>query len=185
MAAGTASSRALQDVEPCSAGRAEHPGATAEGASSDRDGEPDGGVAVSRSGVRATRGSAGPEAVTLLRTLQVAAALSVLTIVWQGATAGELLMRHRTALEYHQAGAIALHVFTALTAIAAFLVSRAVRGPLWPTVLATVVFVTTFVQAAVGDEGTLYLHVPLALVLMLGSAWVLAWALAMPRPHRT
>lgn len=137
---------------------------------------------MSRIGIGTPRGSVG-SAVTLARALQIAAALAVLTIVWQGASAGEFLMRHRTALEYHQAGAIALHVFTALTTIAAFLLSRATRGPLWPTVLAAVVFVATLVQAALGHEATLYLHVPLALVIMLGSAWVLAWAV-LYRPTR-
>ena len=138
-------------------------------------------VGVGRGGIGALDGSVGSRVAVLVRTLQIAAALSVLTIVWQGASAGEFLMRHRTALEYHQAGAIALHVFTAVTAITAFVLSRAVRGPRWPTVLAAVVFLASIVQAALGHEATLYLHVPLALVVMLGSAWVLAWAVLFPR----
>lgn len=137
---------------------------------------------MSRSGIGTSRGPVG-SATTLVRALQIVAVLAVLTIVWQGASAGEFLMQHRTALEYHQAGAIALHVLTALTVIAAFLLSRATRAPLWPTVLAAVVFVATFVQAALGHGATLYLHVPLALVIMLGSAWVLAWAVRY-RPTR-
>jgi hypothetical protein len=117
----------------------------------------------------------------LVRSLRISAALSVLTVVWQGATAGELLMRHPTALGYHSAGAIVLHVFTALTALAAFLLWRRSRAPLWPTVLAAVVFVATVCQAALGDGGILYLHVPLALLLMLGSAWLLTWSVLQVR----
>jgi len=119
--------------------------------------------------------------VVLVRTLRIAAALSVLTVIWQGATAGELLMRHAAALEYHQAGAIVLHVFTALTAIAVFLLWRRSHGPLWPPVLAVIVFLVTLCQAALGDGGILYLHVPLALLLMLGSAWLLTWSVLQVR----
>jgi heme A synthase len=136
-------------------------------------------VAMSRSSVGPPSRPAGSTG-TLLRVLQSTAVLSVLTIVWQGATAGELITRHPTALEYHQGGAVVLHVFTALTAIAALLLWRTTRGPLWPTVLAAVVFVGTIVQAALGDDATLYLHVPLALVLMLGSGTVLVWSFLLP-----
>ena len=66
-------------------------------------------------------------------------------------------------------------MFTAAAAIAAFLLWRRSRGPLWPTVLAAVVFVCTIIQAAVGHAGALSLQVPMALVLMLGSAVLLAW----------
>jgi hypothetical protein len=117
-----------------------------------------------------------PGQAVLVRTLRITAALSALTVIWQGATAGELLMQHPAALGYHQAGAIVLHVFTALTAIAAFLLWRSSRAPLWPTVLAAVVFVATICQAALGDGGIMYLHVPLALILMLGSSWLLTWS---------
>ena len=75
--------------------------------------------------------------------LRVAAALAVLAILWQGATAGGILMRSRESLEFHEAGAIAVHVLTGLAAIAAFLLRRATRGPLWPVVVAVVVFVAS------------------------------------------
>ena len=114
--------------------------------------------------------------------LRVAAALAVLAILWQGATAGGILMRSRESLEFHEAGAIAVHVLTGLAAIAAFLLWRATRGPLWPVVVAVVVFVASFLQAALGDDKTMWAHVPGALVLMLGAAAVLAWAVA---PQRT
>ena len=111
---------------------------------------------------------------TLIRALQIAAVLSVLMVVWQGATAGKLISSHPAALLYHQAGAIVLHVFTAAAAIAAFLLRRRSGGPLWPSVLAVVIFVCTLIQAAVGDAGVMSLHVPMALVLMLGSVVLLA-----------
>ena len=110
--------------------------------------------------------------------LRVASALAVLAIVWQGATAGGILMRSRESFEFHEAGAIAVHVLTGLTAIVAFLLWRATRGPLWPVVGAVVVFVASFVQAALGSNETMWAHVPGALVLMLGAAAVLVWAVA-------
>jgi hypothetical protein len=53
---------------------------------------------------------------------------------------------------------------------------RSTRTSLWPAILAAVVFVASFVQAALGQGGTLYIHVPLALLLLLGSTWLLAWS---------
>jgi hypothetical protein len=39
-----------------------------------------------------------------------------------------------------------------------------------------VVFLASFVQAALGDDETMWAHVPGALLLMLGSAALLVWA---------
>jgi hypothetical protein len=112
---------------------------------------------------------------------RVAAALAVVGILWQGATAGQVLMRSRGFLRLHEAGAVAVHVFTGLTCIALFLIWRTTRGSLWPTIIAAVVFVASFVQAALGDDATMWAHVPGALLLMLGSAAVLVWTFL---PHR-
>lgn len=113
-----------------------------------------------------------------LRAVQVLALLSVLGLLFQFVTAGNLVGTGVTGSveEIHGTGAIALHVLTGLTAVAAGLHWRATRGPLWPTVLAAVVFADSFVQAATGDGQTLALHVPGAMVLTVGSVWVLAWS---------
>ena len=63
-----------------------------------------------------------------------------------------------------------------MVALLAFVVGRTTRGPLWPAVLGAVVFVASFAQAALGDDETMWAHVPGALLLMLGSAVVLVWA---------
>ena len=118
---------------------------------------------------------------TLVRALRIATVLTVFMVVWQGATAGELISGEPAALRYHQAGAIVLHVVAAAAAVAAFLLRRRSGGPLWPSVLGVVIFVCTLVQAAVGDAGVMALHVPMALVLMLGSAVLLAWSF-LPAP---
>jgi hypothetical protein len=120
-----------------------------------------------------------PVVVTLLRVL---ATLSVLIIVVQGVTAGEILSRSETALALHSGGAIVVHVVTGLTAIAAFLVVRPTGGPWWPPVLAAVLFAVTFLQAALGSGGVMAVHVPLAMIVLVGAVWVLVWSLA---PGRT
>jgi hypothetical protein len=75
-------------------------------------------------------------------------------------------------------GALVLHVVSGLTAVAAIACHRVRKAPVWPAVLAVVVFVFSFVQAYLGDDETLYLHVPGALILTVGSVWVLAWSLS-------
>ena len=111
----------------------------------------------------------------LVNALRVTSILAVLVIVWQGVSAGTMISGDSAALTFHQAGALGTHITTGLAAIATFLLWRANRGPIWPTVLAAVVFVATFVQAQLG-HGPMWAHVPGALVLMLGSAALLAWA---------
>jgi hypothetical protein len=120
----------------------------------------------------------GPQLVNALRATTTVA---VLAILWQGATAGGLLMQARTFLDLHEAGAVAVHVLTGVAALLAFLAVRATRGPRWPAALGALVFVASFVQAALGDDETMWAHVPGALLLMLGSAVLLVWAW---RPRR-
>jgi len=69
--------------------------------------------------------SRGRGPVTALRALS---ALAVLAVLWQGATAGGILMRSRESLELHEAGALAVHLLTGLVAIAAFALWRELRA---------------------------------------------------------
>ena len=128
-------------------------------------------TATDRSATGSSRG------VALLVTL---AALSVLAELWQFVTAGQLFPGDG-ALEYHEAGAIVLHVASGLTLVAAFLASRRGTAPTWLWVLAGVVFALTFVQAATGGRDTLWIHVPGAMVVTVGSVWVLAASTGLAR----
>jgi hypothetical protein len=123
-----------------------------------------------------TRRRSAPAASGVLRALQVTAALTVLCILVQGATAGQILSRDKAALSLHAGGAIVMHVLSALVVVAAFLHWRASRGPLWPTVLAAVVFVAGFLQAYLGHAGVMSVHVPLAMLILVVAVWVLVWA---------
>jgi hypothetical protein len=115
-----------------------------------------------------------------IRLLQISTALSVVVLLWQFASAGQMLNRV-DAEGGHGAGAIALHVVTALTLVGAVLHGRR-SGTWWPAVLAGVVLLLTFVQAAVGSAGTITVHVPLALVITAGVVWLTAWAFRSAEP---
>jgi hypothetical protein len=115
-------------------------------------------------------------AVALLRAVQVTAVLSLLTLVCQYVTAGQILPRGGPLVGLHATGAIVLHVVTGLLTVAAVLFGRAHGGPWWPAVLAAVVFVLSFVQAYYGEHTNLAIHVPGALVLTVGIVWITAWS---------
>jgi hypothetical protein len=115
-----------------------------------------------------------------LRVLRATADLAVLVLVYQGVTAGQMFGQSEAAESLRGLGAIGTHVLTGLAAIAAGLLWFTSRGPLWPTVLAAVVFVVSFVQAYLGDGSTMSVHVPLATVLLVGATWLLVWSLSRP-----
>lgn len=111
----------------------------------------------------------------LTRAVQILATLTLLSELYQFVTAGRLFPEGGPE-EAHAYGAIPLHVLSGLAAVAVFLRYRALGGRLWPVVLAAVVFVATFVQAATGGREHLAVHVPGAMVLTAGSAWLATWA---------
>jgi hypothetical protein len=114
----------------------------------------------------------------VLRAVQVLAVLTVVELLWQFATAGQMVGpdHSRGAHELHSAGAVVLHVLTGLLTIGVIVLWRGRGIPVWPVVLAAVVFVLTFVQAYLGDDETLYLHVPGALILSVGAVWLAVWS---------
>jgi hypothetical protein len=114
--------------------------------------------------------------------LPVAAVLTVLSLGFQYVTAGELFPQGGPE-QVHAAGAVALHVLSGLTAVAAVLLWRRGGVPARTAVLGVVVFVLTFVQAATGGRSTLWLHVPGAMVLTVGAVWLAVWTHHAGEPH--
>ena len=110
-----------------------------------------------------------------LTTLRVLAVLTVVNLLYQFVTAGELFPRGWPE-ELHSAGAIVLHVISGLAAIAALAYWRLRDAPLWPGIVAALVFVLSFVQAYYGGRTTLYVHVPGAMILTIGAVTVAVWA---------
>jgi predicted anti-sigma-YlaC factor YlaD len=113
-----------------------------------------------------------------IRGVRAAAGLSVLALLWQFVSAGQILVGE-DALGWHGAGAIALHVTTALLLAATVLHGRRTRV-WWPAAVAGLVFVLGFVQAALGSAGSVATHVPVALVLTVGIVWLAAWSVRTP-----
>lgn len=115
-----------------------------------------------------------------LQLLRIGALASVVALLWQFVTAGQLVSGEDfTTL--HAIGAGAVHVTTGVTLLAAFLHWRRTRSDQTVLVWAAVVFVLTFGQAALGSAGNMALHVPGALVITAGVVWLAAWALRPPR----
>ena len=111
-----------------------------------------------------------------LRLFQGAAVLSVLVVVLQFFSAGQLLSGTSGAEGIHAGGAIALHVVQGLAVLAALWLQRATRGPVWPTALAVLAFVVGFAQAGPGDHTGLAVHVPGAVITTVVTVWLAAWA---------
>ena len=129
-----------------------------------------------------TRSSAAETAQPVAqRALRVVATASVVMIVLQGVTAGEILTRSRLAVTLHFGGAFAVHLLTGLTALFAYLVARRQQTSWWPTGVAAAVFATGFAQAAFGKAGILSVHVPLAMLLLVGAVLLMGWSFAPPR----
>ncbi len=121
----------------------------------------------------------------LVRALQIAAVLTVLSVASQFITAGQLLT-DGGAENLHKGGAVALHVLSGITAVVAVLLWRRSEVPAALAGLAVVVFLLTFAQAAAGGKDTLWIHIPGAMLVTTGVVSVAAWVLARtrtPQPH--
>lgn len=108
----------------------------------------------------------------LVRAFQAFAALSVLTVLFQFITAGQLFPQGGPE-EAHAAGAIVLHVVSGVAAVLAVFAWR--RSQVSPRLagLAVVVFAYSFLQAAWGGRSSLWIHVPGAMAMAAGVVWLL------------
>jgi hypothetical protein len=128
---------------------------------------------------RSTTGAAS----TIVWAVRAAAVLAVLSILWQGFSASNVIIGGDPALGPHEAGAVVAHVVTGLLAAAVVAHWWVARGAVWPAVTAVVVFAATFVEASLGHKRTLAVHVPLALLIIGGVVAVLGWAFSRPTPR--
>ena len=101
--------------------------------------------------------------------------LTVLSVFFQFITAGTMFPDDGLK-EAHEAGALVLHVLSFLAVAAAAWHWRKTSGPLWPTVLAGVLFVLTFIQPLTGQRDLLEYHIPGAMILSVGAVWVMVWS---------
>ncbi|MDT0330388.1 hypothetical protein [Nocardiopsis lambiniae] len=118
---------------------------------------------------------------TPLWAVRVAVLAHLAAILWEGATAGQLVTFNHDALSPHYFGAFGVHAMAALQVLTALWYwNSAGRGAGAPRALLLVsasAFLVGFPQAALGTYGPLQAHVPLALVLTGLAVWsaVLAW----------
>jgi heme A synthase len=115
-----------------------------------------------------------------LQLFRIAALASLVALLWQFVTAGQLVSGNDLTT-LHAIGAGAVHVTTGVTLVAAFLHWRRTRSDQPVLVGAAIVFVLTFVQAALGGTGNLAAHVPGALVITVGVVWLAVWGLRATR----
>lgn len=115
-----------------------------------------------------------PSSRPFLITARVFAVATVLVIVGLFGTAGALVQAGELK-EVHGAAAIVLHVVSGglMVALAGLAYSR--QSGWWAAVVAGVVFVYSFVQAALGEGTTLAIHVPGSLLIVAGTIWLTGW----------
>jgi hypothetical protein len=111
------------------------------------------------------------ESGSTLQWLRLASLASLLALLWQFVSAGQLVSGGDSTAP-HAIGAGALHVTTGLTLVAAVLHWRRNRSATLVLGWAAAVFVLTFLQAWLGSAGNLAVHVPVAMVLTVGVVWL-------------
>ncbi|WP_234789311.1 hypothetical protein [Mycolicibacterium monacense] len=89
-------------------------------------------------------------------------------------TAGVLIQEGR-AEDVHGYAAIALHVATGGLTVGLAGMTYERRRHWWTVAVALALFVYTFVQAALGEGTTIYLHIPGALFVAAATVWLTAW----------
>ncbi|WP_304450934.1 hypothetical protein [Nocardiopsis sp. YSL2] len=125
--------------------------------------------------------STGPATGAPLTALRVTVLLHLAALLWEGATAGQLVTFNTEALPFHYFGAFGVHAAAGAQLLAAaWLWTRARRAALGLAVLSLVAFALGFLQAALGTYGPLQAHVPLAVVLMGLVGWTAALAWTRP-----
>ncbi|MEY9211046.1 hypothetical protein NI17_012290 [Thermobifida halotolerans] len=117
--------------------------------------------------------SASGPAPSLLWGARATALVHAALLVFEFATAGQLVAQNLTALPLHSAGAVALHAAAGAQLAVTLLLWRPGGGSPLPAVLSAAAFALGLVQAYLGSHLLLELHVPLALVLVALVTWVL------------
>lgn len=111
--------------------------------------------------------------------LRAAVILHLLALLWEAATAGQLVTFNLEALPLHYAGAFAVHIAAGVQVLAAAWVWFGSGRTHGTTLLAlsTVSLLLGFVQATTGTYGPLQAHVPLAMALtgLVACTAVMAW----------
>ncbi|MFI0371033.1 hypothetical protein ACH35V_24455 [Actinomadura sp. 1N219] len=109
--------------------------------------------------------SGAAEGGTVVALLRAVAVLSLLGTLSQGLTAGMFLNGDVNSIDPHQVSAFVVEFLVIVQVVLAVLVWRRNRSLKWPLPGAIAVLVFTFVQAALGVEGSVAAHVTLGVTL--------------------
>ncbi|MBB4932415.1 hypothetical protein F4561_003235 [Lipingzhangella halophila] len=131
----------------------------------------------------ATASTAARPAAPYLWLLRAAVLAHAALLLFEFATAGQLVSGAFGALPLHSTGAIVLHVTAGIQFGAAVLLWWPGRGSALPGVLSAVAFALGFGQAYLGSHRILDLHVPVAMVLVALVTWVLVWSWSTSAHH--
>ncbi|MBO8196522.1 hypothetical protein ITI46_33560 [Streptomyces oryzae] len=111
--------------------------------------------------------------IVLLRT--VATVFFVLLLI-QPVLAGMFVSGDVDLLQLHEANSFAISITSWFQALAAVLVWRPGRGPVWPTGLAVLLSVAVVMQDGWGYARELQLHIPLGVLLVATSTALVYWS---------
>ncbi|MEV3983568.1 hypothetical protein [Nonomuraea sp. NPDC049758] len=109
-----------------------------------------------------------------LTAFKALATLSMLAVLLQAVTAGQLMSGAGAGL--HGAGAGAVHLLGLLQLVAAVLLWRPGRGAGWPALVSLGVLLLGFLQSMLGGSGAVAAHVPLGMTIFGLSVWLVVWA---------
>ncbi|MEV0597450.1 hypothetical protein [Nonomuraea cavernae] len=109
-----------------------------------------------------------------LTAFRIVAALSMLSVLGQAVTAGQLMSGVTDAA--HGSGATVVHVLGLAQLVVAVLLWRPGRGAGWPALVSLAVLLLGAVQSMLGGMGQVSLHVPLGLTLFGLSVWLVVWS---------
>lgn len=101
---------------------------------------------------------------------RIAALLTLASLTVLFISAGQLVQDSR-GLNVHSVGAVAIHICSGLLAAALAVHTWRTRTEVLLTAVALTLFGLTFIQAGLGGRSTLALHIVVAFILSLLSAW--------------
>ena len=107
--------------------------------------------------------------------LRVFSTLHLIGVLGQAALAGLFVTGDVDLLAWHRDNAGVTHVMLYLQLVAAILLWRPCRGPLWPLLASAALVVVETLQVALGQDRVLAAHFPLGMMIFGLSAVMTAW----------
>jgi hypothetical protein len=98
--------------------------------------------------------------------LRAVSVLVLVQVLLQAALAGGFITGQVSLLGLHSANGILLFLTSGLLVVVAVLLVRPGRGPWWPIVLTTALWLLIAVQAGIGFARLVGLHIPIGVALM-------------------